>query len=573
MNEASPLARYVVPLRRWWYVVAACLVVGLVFGVATMPQLDRQPTAEELADPNVTFRATHLLIRNTASPEPINFDLVELLARQGDLINRVVDRMDGEVTAGEVEAVSLETDASLGTISVTAVRPDPEGAATLATTYAEVLSDVVDDRASQALREELDRIETRLPQLADDVEQLEQRVAELDPEDLERRLLESELEQLVGQFGQEQNQARALRSRIDGLESQFETLQEPSPVSTASDNLLSIPVAPVPRLLIIGLLSLLAGVGIVLLVDALDTRVRTRRDAELAYGLPVIAEIPPRSKAERDREPLPVLTEPVGLTAEAFRTLRVALRHAPRWRLGSGGGTTDGSVGTATPEERRGDPRTLLVTSALTGDGKSTTAANLAAVFASAGQSVLVVDCDFRRPAVGQLLGVRPGHGLRDVEATTIQGLEAMAVPTRIPGVALIRSGEPGIAPAWFLNDADSFVARVRELAEVIIFDTGPITLTNEASELVRTMDAVLLVNRVGRLTRSAARDTIEQLTRLRASMAGVVLVGTHGAKRYGYYSPLDPSSRPSTSRVEPDDATGTFDARGDRGVPHGGTS
>lgn len=547
MTDRNGVSRWVAPLRRLWFVPLAALLLGLAATALTLPDTERSATDAEVADPDVTFRATHLLIRNGASPEPINFDLVELLAQQGDLTNRVVDAMDGEVSAGEVEAVTLETAPDIGTISVTTVQPDPDLAARLATVYAQQLQGVVDERATASLRDTLERIEERLPRLADDVEALEARVDELSEDDLERQLLESERESLLEQFGQDQTRARDLRDRLEATEAQFETLQEPSPVSTADDGLIGVPTAPLPRFVIFGFLSLLVGVLLVLGIGALDTRVRTRSDAEEAFGLPVIAELPPRSDKERDAEPLPVLSDPIGLTAEAFRTLRVAIRRAPVWRLGPATPSADGSVGTMAPVERTTEPRTLLVTSSLTGDGKSTTVANLAAAFAAAGQLVLVVDCDFRRPAVGKLLGVGPGPGLRDLTAPGYDELDQLAVPTDVPGVEMIRAGSPGIAPTWFLNDPTPFVRRVRELAEIVIFDTGPITLTNEASELVPTMDGVLLVNRAGRLTRSGARDTVEQLTRLRASMSGIVMVGTHGARRYGYYTPVTAEDEPST--------------------------
>jgi capsular exopolysaccharide synthesis family protein len=544
MNDAGPLARYVTPLRRWWPVVVAVLVLGLAFTAFTLPEPPREPTAEEIADPNATFRATHLLIRNDASPEPINFDLVELLARQGDLTSRVLERMGDAISTRDVDDVLLETDPTIGTISITTTQPTPDLAASLATTYAEELQGIVDERASDSLRQTAERVSARLPELAQEVEDLQAQLQDLGEDDLGRQLVEEQLSIAVSQLAAAQNEARLLITRLNELEAQFETLQVPAPVSTDADaGLLGIPTSPIPRFAIFGLLSLILGSLLAFAIDYLDTKIRTREDAEQAFGLPVVAELPPRSQKHRDEDPIPVVSDPTGITAESFRSLRLSVLLAPIWRLSGTAPTLNGSVGSVAPVDQQSEPKALLVTSPLTGDGKSTTVANLAASFAESGQRVLVVDCDFRRPAVGELLRIEPGEGLQDLKEPDLQELEALIIPTGVEGVRMIRSGKIGIAPSWFLTDAREFVGHVRELADVVIFDTGPITLTNEASALIPAVDSVLLVNRAGRLTRSQARGTVEQLTRIGATMAGIIMVGTNGAKRYGYYTPYTPET------------------------------
>ena len=540
MNHANPLARYLVPLRRWWFVALGVVVLGLVATALTLPEPPGEPTAEEIADPDATFRASHLLIRNEASPEPVNFQLVQLLARQGELTSRVLERMDDRVVTRDVDAVLLETDPDLGTISVTTTQATPDLAAQLATTYAEELQGIIDDRAAGSLRQALERVDERLPLLLADIDEIEGDVASLGPLELERRLLEAELELLVTEFATAQAEARSLTSRISALESQFLTLEAPSPVATdgLDGGLLRLPVSPAPRFVIFGLLSLLVGGSLVFGIDYLDTRLRTRADVEDAFALPVIAELPPRSKQDRAADPVPVQSDPTGVTAETFRSLRLSVLLAPTWRLAGTAPTGDGPRGSAFAIEDRAEPRVLLVTSPLMGDGKSTTVANMAASFAESGQKVLVIDCDFRRPAVGELLGMGPGRGLRDIDDPHEPALQGLVAATSIEGVSMIPAGEPGIAPAWFLHDVATFVDLARRLADVVILDTGPVTLTSEASALIPSVDAMVLVVRAGRLTRGEARGIVEQLTRLGASMSGIVLVGTHGAKRYGYYSP-----------------------------------
>ena len=540
MNHVNPLARYLIPLRRWWFVLLGVVVAGLLVTALTLPEPPGEPTAEEIADPDATFRASHLLIRNEASPEPVNFDLVQLLARQGELTSRVLERMDDQVVTRDIDDVILETDPDLGTISVMTTQPTPDLAARLATTYAEELQRIVDDRAAGSLRQASARVDERLPLLLSEIDRIEAEIASLDPLALERRLLEAELELLITEFAAAQSEARSLTGRLNALEAQFLTLEAPSPVATEAldGGLLGLPASPAPRFVIFGLLSLLAGGALVFGIDYLDTRLRTRADVEEAFSLPVIAEFPPRSKRDRAADPVPVQSDPSGVTAETFRSLRLSVLLAPTWKLAGTAPIGNGHTGSAMAGEDLPEPRVLLVTSPLMGDGKSTTVANMAASFAESGQKVLVIDCDFRRPAVGHLLGMGPGRGLRDIEDPHEPALQGLVTATDVEGVSMIPAGAPGIAPAWFLHDVGTFVDLARRLADVVILDTGPITLTSEASALIPSVDAMVLVVRAGRLTRGQARGTVEQLTRLGASMSGIVLVGTHGAKRYGYYSP-----------------------------------
>ena len=539
VNEASPLSRYTVPLRRWWWIVAVVVGVGLLAALITMPAPAREPTAEEIADPSVTFRATHILIRNEAATNPISFDLLLLLARQGELTGRVLEQMEGEVDTADVDDVTLEADEDIGTISVTTTQPTPDLASELATTYAQEIQRLVDERSERELQDRINRAVERQESLDGRIRDLEGEIEELPEDSVDRRLLESELEGLIDEYSMAQSEERSLREQRAGLEPQFETLQEPAPVSTASldEGVLALPRSPLPRLSVAGVLALLAGGVLVLGIDYVDTRVRTRRDAEDAFGLPVIAQFPLRTTREREADPLPVVSDPSGPTAEAFRSLRLSIQLAPVWKLSGQTPTRNGAAGTAERVGREGDPRTLLVTSSMTGDGKSTLVANLAASYAAAGERVLVVDCDFRRPAVSKLLGVGPGPGLRDLDPAGEHplSLSDLAVPTAIENVSLVRAGDPGVPPSWFLTLGSVVADQAAQLAHVVIFDSGPLALTTEASTLLPAVDAVLLVARANRVSREQAWDTVEQLARLSAQVAGVVMVGGESARHYGY--------------------------------------
>ena len=553
MND-SPLARYLVPIRRWWWVIAALMIVAVTVAWLTLPE---PLTDEEIASDATSFRATHLLIRNDDAPAQLSFDLIVLLADQGDVTNRVLALLGDDYDAADVASVVVEPDESIGTLSVTAVQNTPGRAEELATAFALQLVAFVDERTATTLENDLARVSSQVEQTENDIDDLQAEIAELPEDDVDRRLLEAELDGLVDEFARLRAQERSLLDQRAGLAESFVTFQEPSAVPSEAEGVsLVLPASPTLRLALAALLALLVGVIVALVIDFLDTRVRTRREAEEAFGLPVIAEVPMRSRGEQIKDPLPAFNDRSGVTAEVLRSLRLSIALAPTWHLTSlSRSDSGGAIGTKAPVEHEYEPRSILVTSPLTGDGKSTLVANLAVSLAEGGKRVLVVDCDFRRPAVGALLDVTPGLGLRELAHATERPLLDMASATIVPNVAMVRSGSKGVTPSWFMAQAQALVGQALEVADVVLFDTGPITLTNEASALLPYVDTALVVARTGKVATDQARDTIEQLTQVGAHVSGIVLIGSEGRRRYGYgyYAPEDQKTRRSRTRSTDD--------------------
>ncbi len=552
MND-GPLARYLVPIRRWWWIVVGLTL--LAAGLAWVTQPTAGFTEEEIADPSTDFRATHILVRNDDAPTQLAFDLILLLADQGDLTNRVVDAMGGVAGTSDVEAVELEADAEIGTLTITAVENTPDEAATLASTYADELVDFLDERSIDSIENDLASTEQRIEGVRATIDELEAELAELPEGDPDRQLLEAELQAESDLFGTLRSQQRSLEDQLAGGAPSFETIQEPSPVpADATAGPIPLPTNPALRIGAAALAGLLGGIALVLAIDYLDTRVRTRRQAEEAFGLPVVAELPYRYSRDRKSQPLPARDDPGGVSAEVIRALRLSVSLAPAWHLSSFPRNGGGPVGTKTAVELEQEPSSIVVTSPRTGDGKSTLVANLAVSLAEGGKRVVVIDCDFRRPAVGELLGVAPGRGLRELTHATERPLGSLTVPTNVTNVAMIRSGSPGYAPPWFLAESYKLVDQVLSFADVAIFDTGPITLTNEASSLLPHVDTSLMVARAGKVATDQARDAVEQLSRVGARVTGVVLVASETRRRYGYgyYGPSPGRSSAPTGESAP---------------------
>jgi capsular exopolysaccharide synthesis family protein len=231
-----------------------------------------------------------------------------------------------------------------------------------------------------------------------------------------------------------------------------------------------------------------------------------------------------------------VRDDPVSPVAEAYRSLRLSVEYEPRWRLERTAPTGDETVATATRVVGEGSPQVLLVASPATAEGKSTVAANLAASLSEHGRQVLVVDCDFRRTTLPALLGAEARPGLRELGMLGQDSLSALIRPCSLPNVGVVPSGRPGRAPLWFPESGASLVEQARRVADIVIFDSGPLRVTSEAAALIPWVDSVILVTRAGRSRRADVTRATEQLARLRATVSGVVLLGAARASRTSTY-------------------------------------
>jgi capsular exopolysaccharide synthesis family protein len=180
------------------------------------------------------------------------------------------------------------------------------------------------------------------------------------------------------------------------------------------------------------------------------------------------------------------------------------------------------------------DIKTVLVTSAAPSEGKSTVAANLATVLSQAGKTVILVDCDFHRPAAATFFGVEDGPGLSDV---LVGGVEIDVVFRRPEGLERLRVVPAGSIPP---NPSEllastalgALIARLRQSADWIILDSAPLLAVADAAAVSQWADGVLIVARAGASTRDAARRGSEHLGNVGARILGVVLWGLEKSKR-----------------------------------------
>jgi non-specific protein-tyrosine kinase len=212
--------------------------------------------------------------------------------------------------------------------------------------------------------------------------------------------------------------------------------------------------------------------------------------------------------------PLIALRDPRSPVAEAYRTLRTNIQFS----------SLDKPL------------HTLLATSSAPDEGKSTTLANLAITMAQAEQRVILVDCDLRRPTLHTLFGVSNEVGLTSM--ILAQTDSPPLQPTEVAGLSLLASGPLPPRPADILGSRrmEAVIARLREEADIVLFDTPPVVAVTDAAVLATRMDGVLLVFQAGKTSRDRARQARQILEKVKAHIVGVVLNNAEVEKEYGYY-------------------------------------
>jgi Mrp family chromosome partitioning ATPase/capsular polysaccharide biosynthesis protein len=296
-------------------------------------------------------------------------------------------------------------------------------------------------------------------------------------------------------------------------------------------------------------ITLLLAIGAAYGLERLDRRIRKLADAERIYGHSVLAAVPHTARPAPTVDGAAVLPDRL---RESFRKLRLNLQLTG----------IDGA------------PKTIVVTSAVPREGKSTVTRNLALAYREAGLKVCVIDCDLRRPGLAKLLDVPITPGLTDVVVGDESLSGALKYATAgVPGLRTLSRLNSGSTDITSLStngngDADHIIGSLvvlpsgPEIAnppvvlgsdqmrsildtlndefDVVIIDTSPLLAVSDAVPLLSTADGVVLVSRLGHTTSDAAEEVVDQIRRVPgAHLLGLVVNDVRGRdaamKRYSY--------------------------------------
>ncbi|WP_226366701.1 polysaccharide biosynthesis tyrosine autokinase [Pseudonocardia sp. ICBG162] len=337
------------------------------------------------------------------------------------------------------------------------------------------------------------------------------------PEDLADRVTATSTEDsvLIDVAVRDGDPARAatIANRIGGVMTQvvaeMETPPGPDAVAPVTLRVVEPAVAPdrpsPPGLALLATVgatvALALACGVVLARRLLDVSVRSTERLEEVSGVPTLASVPTDAGLRSTR--LVATAAATGQFAEAFRRLRTTLAF----------------VDVARPR------RVVLVTSGVSGEGKTTTVVNLAATLATAGRRVLVVDADLRRPALAESLGVEPTVGLADVLVGRVS-FERALQHAGSAGVTVLAAGCPVPNPSELLasDGMTALLASARSRFDIVLVDTPPLLLFADASALAPATDGVLLVCRYRTATYPRVAEALHVLATVSVRPLGTVV-------------------------------------------------
>lgn len=526
------LAYWKIVRKRWLLIVL--LVVA--FEIAAVYQIQTQT-------PMYTTTTTLIITPSslgTLLPYQINLSLGPLantyieFMRTRSFADQVAARLPVELSSSEVlNAVRAEFLRDTQIFRISATHRNPEVAQLLANTTAQMLIDTNTER--QRSQQQLLLEAQRSPEALARQQQMNELVAVLREEvnyyDDQIELLETEISALENSPPSLDSAQRVLElrdrllqartERVAVLTSMAETqnalsalFEEPAlEVDTAVvvDPAL-LPTEPVgrdlARPLIVALVAALAlGVALAWLLDYVDYTVKTPEAVDELYGMPSQGAIGlvDRASTSRDRsETLITLSEPRSPIAEAFRALRTSVRMS----------------GTDQPI------RSLMITSAGPGEGKTFVATNLAIAFAQEGRRVILVDLDLRKPQVHAAFGLPREPGFTNLVVDRDLPLDPYLKATPVPGLMVLPCGTIPPHPAELLGSARAaeVVNLINSRADMVVYDTAPAATVTDAVVVAHLMDGVLQVIGAGTARRDLVVRCKTLLERANARLLGPVL-------------------------------------------------
>jgi polysaccharide biosynthesis transport protein len=322
-------------------------------------------------------------------------------------------------------------------------------------------------------------------------------------------------------------------------------LAQPASVIPVAHGAAEIQPRPV-RNAVLGIgVGLLLGLAAAFLWEALDGRIRSEAEVAELLGLPLLGRI---RESSRSRSQVAMLESPNGPQAESFRIMRVALDTI----------------------NRNAGARTLMVTSAIESEGKSTTAANLAVAYARSGLRVILVDLDLRAPSLDRLFGLQGRVGVQDVAVGDVPLAAALAEVPIVSSSGSLNGdaayqGSLHVLPAGpvsrelrelvLVHSSAELLAELTSQADIVLIDAAPIVPVVDAQALASYVDRVLVAVKWSFARRRTLKELRRTLTASGAPPVGFVLVAEAGetTEAYAGPEPRTPFSgimRPKTAKV-----------------------
>ncbi len=515
-QDVTNLSDHLEILRRRWRLLVAGLVLGVVAGVALSltqsPLYSSQSTL--LLEPDKTTTSATVMDPDEVATQ------ASVIASVG-VANRVIKELGLDLTPVKLlDSVTVAVVGQTRTVSITALRPTADEAASVANAFA---NQYIAYRADTSVESSVATQSAYLTQLSNvraELATVRQKLAQ-NPKPGVQSSLEA--------------QEQSLTAREAEISTQLMVARDPSPTATGGHVLLEAqaPKNPAqPRPLrggaLGGLLGLILGTLLAYARDRFDDGIRDEQRLRTTVGaIPVLGRIP--EEPAKTTRPVSLLS-PHSAGSEAYRSLTTNIRFLTAAHRDSQGG--------------RGE--LLVVSSAVSGEGKTTLAANIAVTAARVGLRVLVVDADLRDPDLSSRFGIETPVGLSHVLAEQASIEDATTeIQLGIGDLRVIGAGVIPPNPAELLAGlhASAIWEKLRGMADLVVVDTAPILGVADTLEIVRDADLFLLATRYRATRVHQLHSTIERIRQVGGTVDGVAWCAVPGKNTvygYGGLSPTD---------------------------------
>jgi succinoglycan biosynthesis transport protein ExoP len=505
-SDSIDLVKYLLLLWHWsWLILLAVIIAGVAAYFAS-----------NLIHP-VYQGETTILVDTAPSNSSISYEVVLLNSQltqtysQMIIKSPILEEVAAQLGLEKInpKSITAKPVANSQLITIWVESSDPQLAAEIANMLVTVFSDKVNSLQSERfsesetnLQSQMTDIENKLKE-ANDQLSITQDAAEKD-----------KLEILIVNYSQ--TYAALLQSYEQVRLAKAQTSSSIVPVEPAA-----IPENPIrPRILLnVALAALVSGIiacGIVIGVDLLNDTVKTPEEIADKLGLSVLGVIIHHSRGED----IPITeAQPLSPISEAFRTLRTNVKYA--------GASLENPL------------RSILITSAVAGEGKTEVLVNLGIVLAQNRYRVLLMDADLRRPTLHRRLGLDNLVGLSQIFVHPELGMSYSLQPTRITGLTALTSGDTPPNPSELLGSLlmGSILEELKNTYDILLIDTPPSLAVTDAAVLVPYVEGVLLVVKPGHTNVATLRRLVGQFHQINANLLGVVLNDINlRSTSYGYY-------------------------------------